>query len=156
MTETDLRHSSSICSSSLPIPIFISSLRELSAHWKAGMLKFSLFWPPSITSITYVFCSARVCNHVVHVCTYHSIKNHIYSMYVCDENSIQSCMHTKRSIYNNFDLYQMYIHEIIRPRDPQSNTTATHPRQSFSKKSELHQVGLESTTFCVLGRCSTN
>ena len=32
---------------------------------------------------------------------------------------------------------------------------ATHPRQSFSEN-ELPQVGLEPTTFCVLGRRSTN
>ena len=36
----------------------------------------------------------------------------------------------------------------------QHNTSATHPRQSFSKKNELPQVGLQPTTFCILIRCT--
>ena len=46
-------------------------------------------------------------------------------------------------------------HEIIRPRDSQSNTTqhnATHPRVSLC----LRLNSIEPTTFCILDRCSTN
>ena len=61
-------------------------------------------------------------------------------------------------VYMHMYMLYMYVHvherSVIETR--QSKATTPEDNSSFPEKEELPQAGFEPTTFCVLGRRSTN